>query len=243
MIKLFERVSISIIKSLVLAGIALLLMEALFAGQESLPLSHLTYDGIITHGPILGRLSHDGVGVWIRTSRPARFRVTCRIGQICVSSSPKGETRLENDNTGWVHITGLEPDTTYNYEVELDSGYWIQGGTFTTLPHENKVRNPHNPKGLFNFSFEFGCCNEQKRTETPGPLLPSYKTMYDQLKGKIHFQIMNGDWLYEEQRNFPVSGWQKINDVTTENVPKIVQVAPTIVGVWENCCMPRRSRH
>lgn len=29
----------------------------------------------ITHGPILGRLSEDGVGVWARTARPGGFRV------------------------------------------------------------------------------------------------------------------------------------------------------------------------
>ncbi|MFT7642703.1 MAG: hypothetical protein ACI9G1_004461, partial [Pirellulaceae bacterium] len=29
----------------------------------------------ITHGPILGRLSKDGVGVWARTSKPGQFRV------------------------------------------------------------------------------------------------------------------------------------------------------------------------
>ena len=29
----------------------------------------------ITHGPMLGRLSSDGVGVWARTSRPDSFQV------------------------------------------------------------------------------------------------------------------------------------------------------------------------
>ena len=28
----------------------------------------------VTHGPILGRLSHQGVGIWVRTDRPGAFR-------------------------------------------------------------------------------------------------------------------------------------------------------------------------
>jgi phosphodiesterase/alkaline phosphatase D-like protein len=201
---------------------------------ESDQTNRSTYESVITHGPILGRLSHDSVGVWVRTSSPARFRVTCRIGHVCVAQSPMGETHLENDNTGWVIVPGLKPNTTYEYEVELDSNYWMKGGSFTTLPHADAVRNPQNPEGLFNFSFEFGCGNQQNILEDPGPGMIGYKTMYDNFKGKIHFQIMNGDWLYEEQRDLPVEKWQKMNAVPNDNIPRTVEVAPTIVGVWAN---------
>lgn len=228
------KVTVLIISSLTMIVIGCISNGTIYAADESSIDTNSSFDVVITHGPILGRLSHDGVGVWVRTSRPARFLVTFRIGHVCVARSPIGETRLENDNTGWVQVTGLEPNTTYDYEVELDSFYWIKGGSFTTLPHEGLVRNPHNPKGLFNFSFEFGCGNQQNSLEDPGPDLPAYKTMYDNFKGKIHFQIMNGDWLYEEQRDFPVERWQRMNEVPDENIPKVVQVAPTIVGVWQN---------
>jgi phosphodiesterase/alkaline phosphatase D-like protein len=189
---------------------------------------------VITHGPILGRLSHDGIGVWVRTSKPSRFQVTCRIKHVCVAQSPAGETRLENDNTGWVQVKGLKPNTTYDYEVVLDSGHWMQGGSFTTLPDQESERNPQNPAGLFNFSFEFACGNQQNLLEDPGPSLPAYKTMYEKLKGRIHFQIMNGDWLYEDKRDHPVSAWQRTNQVTDPEIPGVVRIAPTIVGVWEN---------
>jgi len=233
--KKLQSIIVSVFIGLLMIGIGCLFNGTIQAADESSARRDSVFDVVITHGPILGRLSHDGVGVWVRTSRPARFRVYCRIGHIPVARSPIGETRLENDNTGWVHITGLTPSATYDYEVELpDSSYWMKGGSFTTLPHEDLVRNPNNPKGLFNFSFEFGCGNEQNRLEDPGPALPSYKTMYDNFKGKIHFQIMNGDWLYEEQRDFPVEGWQRANGVAKESIPKVVHVAPTIVGVWQN---------
>ena len=149
-------------------GILFIFNGNLYAAAQSAQMNHSTFESVITHGPILGRLSHDSVGVWVRTSRPARFRVTCRIGHVCVAQSPVGEAHLENDNTGWVLIPGLKPNTTYDYEVEPDSNYWMKGGSFTTLPHADAVRNPQNPEGLFNFSFEFGCGNQQNLLEDPG---------------------------------------------------------------------------
>lgn len=219
-----------------LAGIGILFISNgnINAAVPSAQMNHSTFESVITHGPILGRLSHDSVGVWVRTSRPARFRVTCRIGHVCVAQSPVGETHLKNDNTGWVLVPGLKPNTTYDYEVELDSNYWMKGGSFTTLPHSDAVRNSQNSEGLFNFSFEFGCGNQQNLLEDPGPSLIGYKTMYEKFKGKIHFQIMNGDWLYEEQRDLPVEKWQEKNEVPDESIPSVVEIAPTIVGVWAN---------
>ena len=216
------------------AGLLIFLITGLASSQPPPVPASAAPEAVITHGPILGRLSHDGIGVWVRTSSPSRFRVTCRLKHVCVAQSPFGETRLQNDNTGWVQVTGLKPNTTYDYEVMLDSGYWMNGGSFTTLPDEDTVRNPNNPSGLFNFSFEFGCGNQQNLLEDPGPNLPGYKTMYENLKGKIHFQIMNGDWLYEDKRDYPVSSWQEANQVTDAEIPGVVRFAPTIVGVWEN---------
>lgn len=66
-----------------------------YAAAQSAQMNHSTFESVITHGPILGRLSHDSVGVWVRTSRPARFRVTCRIGHVCIAQSHVGETFLK----------------------------------------------------------------------------------------------------------------------------------------------------
>ena len=192
---------------------------------------------VITHGPILGRLSCDGIGVWVRTSKPTQF---------CVRYQPRseqgaaffayGRTHLANDNTGWVHITGLKPNTKYLYTVEITgSGSSTPQGSFTTLLDEKQFRNPeHNPRGLFNFSFEFACGNSQNLKTSIGPALPAYKTMLDRLKDQIHFQILNGDWLYEDARETPVEKWVKDNNLSQSDIPRVVKIAPTIVGVWEN---------
>ena len=187
----------------------------------------------ISHGPILGRLSSDGVGVWVRTARPGEFRV--RYGAEptdlkLVNGSAR--TRLEEDNTGWVHITGLEPATTYYYQVEGEPGDRLPdelGGSFRTLPDRETHRHPElNPQGLFNFSFEYACGNNQTADTT----LPTFRTMLDKIADKIDFAILDGDWLYEEMREYPPADWLK--QVGATRPPRLVELAPTVVGVWEN---------
>ena len=197
-----------------------------------------------THGPILGRLSSDGVGVWARTARPSEFLV--RYGAVrdqLTSTSDTVETTVDHDNTAWVHLTGLKSNTKYFYELAMaDSGTAGQGGSFHTLPSSGDVANPeHNPKGLFNFRFEFACGNNQRTGggSNFGSALPTYTTMLRDLKrdeehSSIDFAILNGDWLYEEKRDYPPDEWLRQVGVEAGRKPRIVDIAPTIVGVWEN---------
>ena len=64
-------------------------------------------ENMITHGPILGRRSSTGVGVWARTLRTGEFAVLYgtdpkRLGQ---TAGPV-KTQLGHDNTGWIHVKG-----------------------------------------------------------------------------------------------------------------------------------------
>jgi hypothetical protein len=62
----------------------------------------------ISHGPMLGRLSSDGVAVWARTARAGEFRVRYGTQPTDLDQiSAAVPTRLEHDNTGWLHISGL----------------------------------------------------------------------------------------------------------------------------------------
>ena len=125
-------------------------------------------------GPILGRLSAHGVGVWARTADSKSFQVAYgqdsgNLEQLSAVVSPM----LEQDNTGWVEIDGLRPDTKYFYQLVVPSTRQPQSSvhSFKTLPHPDDVRDPeHNPEGLFNFSFEFACGNSQP----PNPNTVSY---------------------------------------------------------------------
>ena len=188
----------------------------------------------ITHGPILGRLSAHGVGVWARTADSKPFQVAYglhseNLDQLSTVVSPA----LERDNTGWAKIDGLRPDTKYFYQLVVPGTGQPQSSvhSFKTLPHPADVRDPdYNPKGLFNFSFEFACGNSQPSNRD----LPTFATMLRQLKDKIYFAIQNGDWLYEERRDYPLDRWAASLGARREALPRLLQIAPTIVGVWEN---------
>ncbi len=184
-------------------------------------------DSSVTHGPILGRPGPREMGVWVRTSRPATFTVRYGLQPDRLDQAASGQTRLDRDQTGWVHLTGLRPDTKYHYRIEGGAG-----GSFRTLPEPEPFRHPElNPRGLFNFRFEFACGNNQNPRQGCGPELPAFKTMLAQLKDKVHFAIQNGDWLYEEAREFSADAWLK---QAGGEMPAVVRHAPTIAGVWEN---------
>ncbi|MAG94920.1 MAG: alkaline phosphatase [Planctomycetaceae bacterium] len=194
-------------------------------------------DGAVTisHGPMLGRLKSDGIMVWARTSGPGAFRVRYGTapGKLDQQSQPMA-TGLGTDCTGVVTLSGLEPNTRYYYNVAVgdEAG---RGGNFKTLNDSARLRDPKlNPEGLFNFSFEFACGNNQSPSNGAGPTLPTFDTLNRQVKGKVDFAILNGDWLYEEARDYQPEAWQQQMGVGADEVPRIVRQMPNITGVWQN---------
>lgn len=188
----------------------------------------------LTHGPMLGRPTAHSMAVWARTSDPGEFSV--RYGfdadQMDQTSRP-GKTSLDHDNTGVAWLENLKSDTRYHYQV------WVNGrphgwpGSFRTLPSAGDTRNPeYNPEGLFNFRFQIGSCANQNPLHGGGHRETTYEHLNRDWADKVHFHIMNGDWLYEELRDYPPEAWRLTQGV--EKYPPVVQVMPTIVGVWEN---------
>ncbi len=164
----------------------------------------------VTHGPILGRLGSHHIGVWARTRRSGQFVVRYGVTAASLDQESKPvSTSLSHDNTGWALIEGLKADTKYYYRVVVLDAKATNGrvektgrsGSFRTLPDAADHLHPQlNPRGLFNFKFEYACGNNQNPFHSVGPALPTFKTMLEELKDNIHFAILNGDWLYETQR-------------------------------------------
>ncbi len=192
----------------------------------------------VTHGPILGRISAHGVGIWTRTAQSGSFAVRYGVSRDAMDvMSPAAATELDHDNTGVVFLTGLKANTKYYYEVVVTDNpvRTDRGGSFRTLPDSSELVDPElNPRGLFNFSFEFACGNNQNPGSSRGPALPTFRTMLKHLKDEIHFAILNGDWLYESQREYLPSQWLSQVGRTPEELPDVLKVAPTMVGVWQN---------
>ncbi len=190
---------------------------------------------IITHGPILGNLTDHSVRIWARTSAPSELIV--RYGHspdALFAGQATGMTKLANDNTGWVEISNLIPNQEYFYRIETPS-FSAAVASFFTLPNASQYQEDElNPQGLFNFQFEFACGNNQNKSQGSGPELPAFKTMLENLYGRIHFSIQNGDWLYEESRMFSPEAWMTQVHISPDEAPEIINIAPTITGVWEN---------
>jgi len=195
---------------------------------------------------MLGRIASNHVGVWARTSRAADFRVFYGTSPNTLDSvAGPARTSLENDYTGWILLDGLTPGTKYYYEATTDEkplGIPRLMGHFHTLPSSDLMRDAEtNPEGLFNFRFEFATGNNQKTMggTAYGPRLPTYQTMRRELirddePSKVDFAILNGDWLYEEDRTYPVQDWRHQVGIDQDQTPRPVRLMPYVVGVWEN---------
>ncbi|WP_235951885.1 alkaline phosphatase D family protein [Crateriforma spongiae] len=188
----------------------------------------------LTHGPMLGHVRHDRVRVWGRTSDPGQFVV--RFGKdpnhLTMVSRP-ATTRLEDDNTGSVTVDGLKPDTRYHYQLVVNDRPHGLPGSFRTLPSADASRNQqYNPDGLFNFRFQIGSCANQNPLHGIGHRTPTYEHLNRDWADDVHFHIMNGDWLYEELRDYPAEAWRLVQGAPQH--PKVTEVMPTITGVWEN---------
>ncbi|MCA9032036.1 MAG: alkaline phosphatase D family protein, partial [Planctomycetaceae bacterium] len=188
----------------------------------------------LTHGPMLGKPTAHSMRVWGRTSDPGEFEVHYGTSEETLDQVSKpAATLLAHDNTGFAELTDLKSDTRYHYQI------WVNGrphglpGSFRTLPSAEDTREPKlNPEGLFNFRFEIGSCANQNPLHGVGHRLPTYENLNRDWADKVHFHIMNGDWLYEELREYPPEAWRLTQGV--EEYPLSVQVMPTVVGVWEN---------
>lgn len=186
---------------------------------------------------MLGQVTESSIVVWARTARPGKFLVRYRTESSGVpGTSGSVATAYDHDLTGFVRIAGLEPDTRYLLEVMGEGQESGPRGEFRTLPSAARFRHAQlNPRGLFNFRFELGCCQTQNPASGLGPGLPAFATMLRQkLPEKIHFAILNGDWLYEDARSYPPAEWMKQVGVVADGGPAIVDIAPPIVGMWQN---------
>ena len=194
---------------------------------------------------MLGDVTANSVRIWGRTSDPSEFFVhygTDKTSMIQISEGVM--TSIAHDNTGSIILNGLRPDTRYHYQLWVNERPHGESGTFKTLPDSASLIHPeHNPEGLFNFKFQIGSCANQNPLHGIGHQTPTYETLNRDWSHRVDFHIMNGDWLYEELRDYPLEAWRLVQDVALNAVPAPLQWMPTVVGVWENYKLYLRRSH
>jgi phosphodiesterase/alkaline phosphatase D-like protein len=183
---------------------------------------------------MLGKPTSDSVLVWGRTSEEGEFVVKYGLAEDALDqTSAPASTTIGHDLTGFTQLSGLKGDTRYHYQIFVGENPHGLPGSFLTLPSKKDSIHPeHNPEGLFNFRFEVGSCANQNPIHGIGHRAPVYENLNRDWADKTHFHIMNGDWLYEELRTYPAEAWRLVQGV--ETLPPVVEMAPSIVGVWEN---------
>ncbi len=187
----------------------------------------------VTHGPMLGRPTKNSMSIWVRTNTQGKVNFFYGTDPKKLDkTTPALTTSIDHDNTGVITIDGLESNTRYYYRVEDHQ----LSGSFVTLKDAEHFKNADsNPEGLFNLRFEFACGNNQRAGgNSVGPTIPVYDTLNEKVRDSIDFAILNGDWLYEDRREYLASEWLHQVGLDPDKTPSIVKKAPTIVGVWEN---------
>lgn len=109
------------------------MFRLLFAGSV-IAVSPASMGQTLTHGPILGAVSDEGIKVWARSDIPADYELRYSLSS-GGSEFSGGAATLgpESDFTGVVSLAGLRASTDYDYRILLDGDEQF-AGTFTTLP-------------------------------------------------------------------------------------------------------------
>ena len=210
---------------------ALLLASAAAGAGQVAP----EIDVYVSHGPVLGRLEADSIGVWARTSRPGRFHVRYGLSADALDArSTVATSTLEDDNTAWVSLPDLQPDTQYYYQVVVDGdgSYTTPVFPFRTNPSPATRIGDLNPDGLFNFSFSATSCAKQSPTQSQGAY--PHSGMLRDAAGKVSFHVVLGDWLYEQDRRLDPDIWLSRSAFQGTAMPALLQTVPSLAGAWQN---------
>lgn len=107
----------------------------------------------LVHGPMLGAVTGRSARVWVRTAREATVAVRwgAVLEQGALRTSASVQAGPEGDYTAVVELDGLEPSTTYEYEVLVDGTSTSEAGrgSFRTFP-------PPGAPGRFSMAFGGG---------------------------------------------------------------------------------------
>ncbi|MCS6905796.1 MAG: alkaline phosphatase D family protein [Bacteroidia bacterium] len=142
----------------------------------------------ITHGPVVGGVTHNSARIWLRTSEPAAFTILLEEESGGSVKEISKSTQANQDNSTIVDINNLAANKNYNYRIRI-SDKLSEKYSFRTFP------TPGTPS---NFSFAFGSCHGYSTSPIPEPVFTT-------LLGHKPLLVLDlGDWGYPDiTDNYP----------------------------------------
>ncbi len=98
------------------------------------------YTRELVHGPLVGSVTDSAASFWVRTSTESQIQVTVidpKTGDVA-GRSEKTTSNASEDYTAVANVSGLEPNTEYQYSIDLD-GRPCSPGSFRTLSPQGKA--------------------------------------------------------------------------------------------------------
>ena len=90
----------------------------------------------LLHGPMLSSLTDTTAQFWLRTAQPVQVILKARPAKPGATPLPdtSTETTAADDYTGAIKLTGLKPETEYEYQLWINGQTQTNPVTFRTLP-------------------------------------------------------------------------------------------------------------
>jgi alkaline phosphatase D len=142
------------------------------------------------HGPMLGRTTAESCSFWIRTAReePVQVLVSPSADFETPYRSAPTRTRADQDYTAIIDVAGLQPDTTYYYQVIVgdSTGRTLPTPSFRTFPERGTP-------GAFRVAFGGGA-----------GYVPHHERMWDTIRGcEPRAFLFLGDNVYSDAPTEP----------------------------------------
>jgi len=211
----------------------------LVAGAAMATLSGQQAPVTITHGPMLGRPALDG-GRRVGADLSSRERFGCATAWRRCSSTTWSDnvtTVIEHDNTGLGSDQRAQAwhGSTSTRSWRTRPGQFDRTGRSHASSRRDVPQPGTQPQRPLQLPLRFRNL-QQPASHRFRVVAAAYKAMLGQLRGTVDFGIMNGDSSTKGRNNATTRWTHGLDQVGLKNgqAPRIVQLAPAIVGVWEN---------
>lgn len=140
----------------------------------------------LIHGPMLGKVSDTSASFWVRTLKESDVQIEVTSGNKAFTGS--GRTSASMDYTAVIDVSGLKPDTSYQYVVLVNGAQVGPTAEFKTHPESG---NPAE------FSVAFG---------GGAGFTPQYEHMWKTIDGyKADALLLLGDNVYIDDPTHPLT--------------------------------------